>query len=274
MIFSICFNFPDCPSMLATVRSFVELLYEPGKNSKQTSMMFEMLVSHSQFLGLMLHHSQLKTELVKFYYQLIRLNNRVLSVKHIPLILASYSASLSENDVTLMKILKFYEDHNISLDDYQPLVWGEPAVNHYSVKSNVGVSLWRRVNMLNVLEMLDPKRMEESLQEFPLNRTGNVSDNSVFFLIFNVHEILLNIIFLFQFEEEVITYNERVYDPAFLLPVFSNLLSPGAVTYCMPFIQKGCFAYTLRSLSSTCKHIRVSAAVVLSRLYNHLELVQ
>ncbi|KAL0275669.1 UNVERIFIED_CONTAM: hypothetical protein PYX00_003459 [Menopon gallinae] len=244
----ICFNFPDCPSMLTTVRSFVELLYQPGKNSKHIAMMFEMLVSHSQFLNIMLHHSQLKTDLVKFYYQLIRLNNQVLSVKHIPLILASYSASLSENDVELMKILKYYEDNDVSLDEYQPLVWGEPAVSHYSVKSNVGVSLWRRVNMLNILEMLDPKRMEESLREFPVNRSGNA-------------------------EEEVV-YNSRVYDPAFLLPVFSHLLSPGAVTYCMPFIQKGCFAYTLRSLSSASQDVRVSAAVVLSRLHNHLEIIQ
>lgn len=68
--------------------------------------------------------------------------------------------------------------------------------------------------------------------------------------------------------------NPDVYDPAFLLPLFSNLFSPGAVSYCLSFISHGALSYTIAALSSNDSEIRGAAAVVLSRFYSHLQLSQ
>lgn len=62
-----------------------------------------------------------------------------------------------------------------------------------------------------------------------------------------------------------------VYDPAFLLPLFSHLLAPEAVVRTHTFINSGGLAITLAALGSACEDTRAAACHVIARLYFHEE---
>lgn len=168
--------------------------------------------------------------------------------KHIPVILASYTASLSLSDQILLRIFYLYENNGINLGHYEPYYWGEAAVNHYSVRPASSLSLMRQMNVSNVLDLLDLKKVKNTLTNFPLHRSMDLI--------------------------KMVDDDSDVYDPAFYLPLFVSLLSPGASINCQAFIYKGGLALTIRCLSSKCEKIRSVAALVLARFYNHLELVQ
>lgn len=136
---------------------------------------FEMLISHSEFLKIMLSSLPIKTELVQLYLSLVEKDKSVMALKHVPVILASYSASLSLSDQALLKIFLCYEKNKIEVVKYQPYFWGEAAVNHYSVRPTSSASLMRRMNIANVLDLLDLKKIKATLTDFPLDRSLDVS---------------------------------------------------------------------------------------------------
>jgi hypothetical protein len=68
-----------------------------------------------------------------------------------------------------------YEAGGVSLYECQPYLWGEAAVSYYSVKSNVGMSLWRQPQANQVLELLDEDCISETIKNFPLSRGLKVS---------------------------------------------------------------------------------------------------
>jgi hypothetical protein len=61
------------------------------------------------------------------------------------------------------------------LHECQPYLWGEAAVSYYSVKSEVGMSLWRQPQANQVLEFLDMDCVLETIKHFPLSRELKVS---------------------------------------------------------------------------------------------------
>jgi nucleolar pre-ribosomal-associated protein 1 len=68
-----------------------------------------------------------------------------------------------------------YEAGGVSLYEYRPYLWGEAAVSHYSVKSKMVMSLWRQPQANQVLQLLDVDCILETLKNFPLSRSLNVS---------------------------------------------------------------------------------------------------
>lgn len=144
------------------------------------SVKFQMLISHSQFLNVMLSHSELKNEVVKLFYTLIQRAPTEMSKKHIPILLAAYSATMCNSDQTILKTIKFYESKGFKVNDFEPVVWGETAVSRYSIGTNAGLSLWQKFNMISVLDLLDAQKMEISLKDFPINK-GLEVNNFIFF---------------------------------------------------------------------------------------------
>ena len=80
--------------------------------------------------------------------------------------------------------------------------------------------------------------------------------------------------YAFFLQNNKIASDEAIYDPSFLLPLFSKLLSPGAVPYCLSFVHRGGLSLCIAALSSRDVDMRNAAAVVLSRFYAHLQLSQ
>jgi hypothetical protein len=68
-----------------------------------------------------------------------------------------------------------YEAGGVSLYECRPYLWGEAAVSYYSVKSKVGMSLWRQPQANQVLELLDVDCVLETIKSFPLSRGLKVS---------------------------------------------------------------------------------------------------
>ena len=65
--------------------------------------------------------------------------------------------------------------------------------------------------------------------------------------------------------------DDKVYDPAFYLPLFSHLLAPESVVQPHKFVVSGGFALTIAALASTCADVRAAAYLVIARLYFHTE---
>ena len=162
------------PFLLKIVECLIKNFYQVDENDKVVALFFEMVISHSQFLTVFLGSSDLKKELVYLYFTLIQRCTDKMSVKHVPVLLASYTASISFVDLEILKILTFYEKNGFKFNQYEPLVWGEAAVSHYSIKTQAGLSLWQQFNMTNVLDLLDSQKLENSLKEFPINRSFQV----------------------------------------------------------------------------------------------------
>lgn len=88
----------------------------------------------------------------------------------------------------LLQLLQSYEAGGISLHECRPYLWGEAAVSHYSVKSKVGMSLWRQPQANQVLELLDMNCVLETIKNFPLNRGLKVSTYTLFIFYVNVFD--------------------------------------------------------------------------------------
>ena len=51
----------------------------------------------------------------------------------------------------------------------RPYLWGPAAAQHYQQKQEVGWLLWKQPRMLEVLEMLNRKRLLHSAANFPVD---------------------------------------------------------------------------------------------------------
>jgi hypothetical protein len=51
----------------------------------------------------------------------------------------------------------------------RPYLWGPAAAQHYQQKQEAGWLLWKQPRMLEVLELLDWKRLLQSTANFPIS---------------------------------------------------------------------------------------------------------
>lgn len=70
----------------------------------------------------------------------------------------------------LIQLLQWYENNNIRFSDCRPYLWGDAAASHYSIKTEISVSLARQPLPNQVLELLDIDIIENTIKSFPLNR--------------------------------------------------------------------------------------------------------
>ncbi|XP_021934675.1 nucleolar pre-ribosomal-associated protein 1 isoform X2 [Zootermopsis nevadensis] len=231
--------------LLDTLVKLCDIIYENLTEEPQIDEIFQWALSHSEFLTVMLGTTQKKGKLVELLFLLVKKDSSVMSSSHIPIFLGSYNATLDPTDQLVLGLLQSYEAGGISLHECRPYLWGEAAVSHYSVKSKVGMSLWRQPQANQVLELLDMNCVLETIKNFPLNRGLKASES--------------------------LECGRKVYDPAFLLPLFSHLLAPESVVHTYKFISSGGLAVTLAALCSACEDTRAAAYHVVARLYFHEE---
>ena len=129
--------------------------------------------------------------------------------------------------------------------------------------------------------MFDKNVIKQSIANFPINVSLEVSKN-----IF----VFYNFCYLQPCEVHDCFHNaelKELYDPRFLLPLFSHLLSSGMVQIfccrvciscllgniinCRKFVSHGCVGYLVVALSCLNHDIRAAACHCLSRFYLHLE---
>ncbi|KAJ0063556.1 hypothetical protein NL108_003874, partial [Boleophthalmus pectinirostris] len=246
---------------LASLTSLVEVMYreETRTDLLSLSTLHMMSSSHSLFLPCMLDSTQeqagaqAKEALVSLLLCLVRRCPSVCNMNHFVVLLGAYGASLSTLDQKLLLLIQEYERNNISLLKFQSFVWGPAAVEHHKAKKSLGSSLWKQTSTEELLALLRPDSMLQTIAHFPQQRK----------LIPQNEEPL--------FPTDDMKDPQNVYDPRFLLPLFSAILRPESVVDCLKFVSCHALGFTVMSLSSYDPKMRAGAYHVLTCFYQHLE---
>lgn len=84
---------------------------------------YEMISGHSDFMSLILDEEGKCAEQKKLLLQLltilIEVNPKLCQSGHVPLLLASYQASMSCSDVLILRLLHAYEKNGIALSSFK-----------------------------------------------------------------------------------------------------------------------------------------------------------
>uniref|UniRef100_A0A8C2ZS25 URB1 ribosome biogenesis homolog n=1 Tax=Cyclopterus lumpus TaxID=8103 RepID=A0A8C2ZS25_CYCLU len=133
-------------------------------------------------------------------------------------------------------------------------LWGPAAVEHHKTRKSLGASLWKQASSDDLLALLRSDRMLQTIAHFPQQRRIILQDNKELLYCNNAGKDL-----------------ENLYDPRFLLPLFSTILQPECVIDCLKFVSSHALGVTVMALSSYDPKVRAAAYHVLSCFYQHLE---
>ncbi|XP_019850341.1 PREDICTED: uncharacterized protein LOC109581046 [Amphimedon queenslandica] len=164
------------------------------------------------------------------------------------ILVCNYTATLSVTDTAILYLMLCYEKLGVSISSQIPFLWGERALHLHELYER---NHWEKPTDHEVLSMFNERRMLQSIQSFPYDRA-------------------LQPVNPYQNTGSMpATINEYAYDPCFLLPIFSVLLSStSSVFNCSSFIKRGLLSFVITATSSTCQHMRRAAYYNLS-LFNH-----
>ncbi|RXN33752.1 nucleolar pre-ribosomal-associated 1 [Labeo rohita] len=253
-------------NFLGTLTTLVESLYgtpETPKDLLPMATIHMMTASHSLFLPTMLatqddssslHLS--KESLVSLLLTLVKKCPEVCNSNHFLVLLGAYGASLSTTDQKILLLLQEYEKNNISLTEFQYVLWGPAAVEHHKARKSLGPSLWQKPSSEQLLSLLTADRMLNTVTHFPQQR------------------------YIIPQEGKTLIYTQEakhsldlssLYDPCFLLPLFSFILRPECAVDCQRFVSSHALGVTVAALSSHDPKVRAAAYQVLGSFYQQLE---
>ncbi|KAM4742564.1 nucleolar pre-ribosomal-associated protein 1 [Anableps anableps] len=248
---------------LNTLNSLLEVMYGSTQNQKDLiplSTLHMMTTSHSQFLPTMLdsseepHGCQAKEALVSLLLCLVKKCPKVCNINHFIVLLAAYGATLSISDQKLLMLLQQYERNQVCLLKFQSLLWGPAAVEHHKTRKTLGASLWKQPSSDDVLALLKADKMLQTILKFPQERRIIPQDGT---------EPL--------YSNDAVKNLGDLYDPCFLLPLFSAILQPECIVDCFKFVSCHALGVTVMALSSFDPNMRAAAYHVLACFYQHLE---
>uniref|UniRef100_A0A672KS26 Nucleolar pre-ribosomal-associated protein 1 C-terminal domain-containing protein n=1 Tax=Sinocyclocheilus grahami TaxID=75366 RepID=A0A672KS26_SINGR len=251
------------PNFLGTLTTLVEVIYGTPETPKELLPMATvhmMTTSHSLFLPTMLsteddpdslHLS--KESLVSLLLMLVKKCPEVCNINHFLVLLGAYGASLSTTDQKILLLLQGYEKNNISLTEFQYVLWGPAAVEHHKARKSLGHSLWQKPSSEQLLSLLTADRMLNTVTHFPQQR-------------YIIPQVSRNVFYTQQGK-----HLSSLYDPCFLLPLFSFILRPECAVDCQKFVSSHALGVTVASLSSYDPKVRAAAYQVLGSFHQHLE---
>lgn len=274
--------------LLLLLGFLIEEFYPEGEYP-DISDYYEMALTHSQFFNIMLGKDlALKYPLVRVLYAMAtRSEKRVFLKQHVPILLGAYSAKLNSCDRCLLALIHLYERSGTCLSEFQPFLWGEAAVGHYSL---MGMESFDMVQTLEatsadqVFSLIDPEVMKFSLSNYPiwrgLNPLGNVeeieinrgddSHSKLERLIDNKQEDQLT-----DLDQKIMNRKEKIfdncYDPAFFVPLVSMAFCPDFNSSPGVAAQNGMLAMALEALSSYDANMRRAAGLALVRYRRQMQ---
>ena len=171
----------------------------------------------------------------------------VLQTSHLATFLSAYQATLSDLDQILLNLIRLFETHRIpGYESFMnPIIWSNIAQDYYTLLVNQSEDVLRRQpQMWHVMGLFDSRLVENTIDHFPKTRNLNFK----------------------RIQSPVL-----VYDPAFYLTCFSNLLEPEVAVNIHSFLKSGALSLTLIALSSYRKDIQKLAIIVLDKFYYHVD---
>uniref|UniRef100_A0A452UU67 URB1 ribosome biogenesis homolog n=1 Tax=Ursus maritimus TaxID=29073 RepID=A0A452UU67_URSMA len=208
-----------------------------------------MLSQHSLFLPTLLTSedeenpdNEVKEALVDLMSAVVKMCPSVCESSHFAVLLGAYGATLSVLDQKILLLLRAYEQNDLSLVNFRVLLWGPAAVEHHKTPGDV-------------LRLLDRDRMMKTILHFPQNRRLLPPEDA--------QELI--------FKDRSTVDLDGLYDPCFLLHLFSELTRPEFVLDCRKFLDSNSLGLTVTALSSYDPHMRAAAYYVLAAYYSQLE---
>uniref|UniRef100_A0A8C4LJS7 URB1 ribosome biogenesis homolog n=1 Tax=Equus asinus asinus TaxID=83772 RepID=A0A8C4LJS7_EQUAS len=253
-------------TFLKALHAAIQLLYLP-ESSVGTKLFFfrmvhMMLTQHSLFLPTLLRSEEeenpdprVKEALVDLMSVVVRLCPSVCESSHFAVLLGAYGASLSVLDQKILLLLRAYEQNRLSLVDFRVFFWGPAAVEHHKTCRSLGKSLWQQPSVGDILRLLDQDRMMKTILHFPQNRRLLPPKDT--------QEPV--------FKDRSTVELDGLYDPCFLLHLFSELTRPEFVVDCRKFLDSNALGLTVAALSSYDPQMRAAAYSVLAAYYSHVE---
>ncbi|XP_032363230.1 nucleolar pre-ribosomal-associated protein 1 [Etheostoma spectabile] len=251
------------PLFLNTLSKLLDVMYDSSEVQMDLiplSTLHMMTSSHSLFLPTMLDSDeepsgrQAKEALVSLLLCLVKKCPTICNSSHFVVLLGAYGVTLSTSDQKLLLLLQEYERNNVSLRTFQSFVWGPAALEHHKTRRSLGASLWKQASSDDLLALLRTDRMLHTIAHFPQQRRIILQGDKELMYWNNALEDLRNL-----------------YDPRFLLPLFSTILQPECVIDCLRFVSSHALGLTVMALSSYDPKVRAAAYHVLSCFYQHLE---
>uniref|UniRef100_A0A3Q1CDU5 URB1 ribosome biogenesis homolog n=1 Tax=Amphiprion ocellaris TaxID=80972 RepID=A0A3Q1CDU5_AMPOC len=245
---------------LSTLISLLEVMYRDGEVQKDRlplSTLHMMTISHSLFLPTMLasdEESSACQELISLLFCLVKKCPSVCNINHFVVLLGAYGATLCTSDQKLLLLLQEYEKNQVSLLKFQSFLWGPAALEHHKTRKSLGASLWKQASSDDLLALLKTDKMLQTVAHFPQQRRIIPQDGM---------ELL--------YSNNAVKDLGDLYDPCYLLPLFSAILQPECVIDCLKFVSSHALGVTTMALSSYDPKVRAAAYHVLSCFYQHLE---
>uniref|UniRef100_A0A8C5WVB3 URB1 ribosome biosis homolog n=1 Tax=Laticauda laticaudata TaxID=8630 RepID=A0A8C5WVB3_LATLA len=242
-------------TFLKTLNAAINVLYQKENSFKKRltkpEVFYMMITQHSLFLSTMLRPQEGSdmNAVMDLLLSLVKLCPAVCERNHFAVLLGAYGATLSISDQKILFLLKLYENNGLSLLDFRILLWGPAAVEHHKTCKSLGKSLWQQPSMQEIICLLDREVMMRTILHFPQ------------------HRLLLSP----EVKEKSDVAFEDLYDPCFLLQLFSELLRPECVVPCHKFVEVNALGLTVAALSSYDSNMRAAAYHVLSSFRSHLE---
>ncbi|XP_069616946.1 nucleolar pre-ribosomal-associated protein 1 isoform X2 [Ranitomeya imitator] len=258
------FRYQDC-AFLEALRAGVEQWYGPGgpctEALVQLPVVHMMVTQHSLFLPSFLRSrdeesggSAIRESLTDLLRSIVANCPSVCDKNHFAALLGAYGATLGVTDQKILLLLRAYEQNNLSLTDFRLLLWGPAAVEHHKTRKSLGKSLWQQPSMEEILTLLDREKMMKTILNFPLHRKLTAEPGK-------------NVLY----EDRAVQDLHEIYDPCFLLPLFSELLRPELVVNCVKFVEMNALGLTLAALSSYDYSTRAAAYHILGCFVSHME---
>ncbi|XP_044755564.1 uncharacterized protein LOC123314371 isoform X2 [Coccinella septempunctata] len=236
----------DYEKLLQLLCSFISI-FDRKFDHSQIELIMEMLISHSGFLDVLLSENhKCKKGVLSLMTIICESWPQFMARSHIPKLLASYGATMTETDRMILKLIKMYESvrDEVSFQDFRPYLWGNAGAIHYSVRIDIGEALLKQPKIKDVLNILQEHMVLSTIKNYHLYKNGK-----------NSEELDAN----------------TIYDLEFLLPLFIHLLSPENVVQTYQFARSGALSLTLLGLSCPEENMRAATCDALSRFYFHLE---
>ncbi|XP_066475924.1 nucleolar pre-ribosomal-associated protein 1 [Tiliqua scincoides] len=251
---------------LKTLNVAINLLYQEEVSVSQRlvklSVLYMMITQHSLFLSTMLRSREddnmnvhAREALVDVLLTLVKYCPAVCESTHFSILLGAYGATLSTLDQKILLLLRLYEKNGLSLVNFRILLWGPAAVEHHKTCKSLGKSLWQQPSMEEILCLLDQELMMRTILQFPQHQHLLPPQEEQILLNKGKREMDLN----------------SLYDPRFLLQLFSELLRPECVVACHKFVEVNAFSLAVAALSSYDSNMRSAAYYVLGLFRSHLE---
>ncbi|XP_021710698.1 uncharacterized protein LOC5572221 [Aedes aegypti] len=285
--------------LLKITAVLVDLFYKDNSQPADVATFFELALSHSRFLDVLLIPFQfkIKTSLVHLLLILARKNPSVMDKKHVPLLLGAYGATLTDGNRYVLALLQWYERSGIHMHEYRPYLWGDAAIKHFSLGQDVAEQQTLfRINNFEVFRLFNKEKLFNTLNSFPVWRK---LDAVAQLPGVNFDDIKpdCNKISEYQTTTEIERFVERklykkklpspgllhycagkqdvlatIYDPAFLLPILGYLFAPESHDLLDVAGKNGALALPFVCLASEDEEMRLAAASVILRIKGHLEL--